>query len=168
MCRVHERQRDEWAAVFRPAGDDWQPIEAHIRRHMLGHRTAAHATRADFQQLDADVSRGPQLSRRRRQQRFGELHDTSDEPQRPFAERELGATCGPEQIGDQSERRALHVGEEQRRSAGGDHTPMDLGNFEVGIDGSVHRNDIVVTAESLDERAEIGKRAHLGLAICAL
>ena len=52
---------------------------------------------------------------------------------------------------------ALHVGEEQRRSAGGDHAPMNLGDLEVGIDGSVHRDEIVVTAESIDERAEIGK-----------
>ena len=60
---------------------------------------------ADAQQLDADIARAPQLRRRRRQQRFGQVHEPLDQPQRALAEGELGAPRGAEQIGDERESR---------------------------------------------------------------
>ena len=114
--------------------------------------------RADLDQLAADVARAPQRRRRRRQQRLGQLDEPPDQPQRPLAERQLGAAGGAEQIGDEPEIGALDVGEEQRRSAGRDDAAVNLGGFEMGIDRRLHRDDVVVTAELVDEGAEIGKR----------
>jgi hypothetical protein len=34
---------------------------------------------------------------------------------------------------------------------------MDFGDFEVGIDRSLHRDDVIVTAKLVDERAKIGE-----------
>jgi hypothetical protein len=35
---------------------------------------------------------------------------------------------------------------------------MDFGGFEMAIDRRLHRDDVLVPAEALDERAEIGKQ----------
>jgi hypothetical protein len=35
---------------------------------------------------------------------------------------------------------------------------MYLGRFEVGVDGSLHRDQVVVTAKSIQEGAKVGKR----------
>ena len=128
------------------------------RRDALDDRPALHAPRADLEQLAADVARAPQLAGRRRQQRLGQLDEPPNQPQRPLAERQLGAARGAEQIGDQPEVGALDVGEEQRRTAGGDHAAVDLRRFEMRIDRRLHRDEVVVTAKLVDERAEIGKR----------
>ena len=85
---------------------------------------------ADLQQFQADVARAPQLRRRRRQERLGEMHDALDERERARAERELRAARRAEQVGDERKRRALDVGEQQRRPAGGDHAAMDLRGLE--------------------------------------
>ena len=42
--------------------------------------------------------------------------------------------------------------------AGGDDATVNLGGFEVGIDRRLHRDDVVVTAELVEEGAQIGKR----------
>ena len=88
--------------------------------------------RADLEQLEADVARAPELAGRRRQQRLGQLDEPPDQPQRPLAERQLGAPRRAEQIGDEPEVGAGDVGEEQRRAAGRDHAAMNLRGFEVG------------------------------------
>ena len=106
----------------------------------------------------ADVARAPQLAGVGGSSVSASSHEPPDQPQRPLAERQLGAPRGAEQVGDEPEVRALDVGEEQRRTAGGDHAAMDLGDLEVRIDRRLHRDDVVVTAEAVDERAEVGKR----------
>ena len=113
-----------------------------------------HAPHADLEQLAADVARAPQLRRRRRQQRLGQLDEPPDEAQRPLAERQLGPPRRAEQIGDEAEVGALDVGEEQRRTAGGDHAPVDFRDLEVRIDRGVDRDDRRVTVEAVDERLE--------------
>ena len=150
MRRVDERQRDERTAVLGPARQCRQAIEAHVGRDVLGDRTALHASRADLQQLETDVARAPQLGRCRRQQRLGQLHDAANQPERPLAERQLRASSGAEQVRDEAEAGSGDVGEEQRRAAGGDDASMDLGGFEMAIDGRVHRDDVAVTLEEAD------------------
>ena len=158
MRRVDERQRDERTAVLGPAGQRRQAIEPDVGRHAIDHRSALDASRADLEQLGADVARVPELARRRRQQRLGELDEPTNQPQRPIAKRQLGAASGAEQIGDEPEVRALDVGEQQRRTAGRDHAAMDLRDFEVGIDLRFDRDKVVVTAKLVEKRAEIGER----------
>ena len=108
-----------------------------------------------------DVARAPQLGRRRRQQRLGEMHEPLDQPQRPLAERQLGAAGGAEQIGDERKVGAGDVGEEQRRTAGGDDAAMDLRGLEIGIDRRGDLDEVVVAAQPIEKRAEIGKHALL-------
>ena len=110
-----------------------------------------------LKQLAADVARVPQLAGCRRQERLGQLHDAANEPERPLAEGQLGAARRAEQIGDEPEVRALDVGEEQRRTARGNHAAVNLRHLEMRIDRRFDRDKVVVTAKLVDERAEIGK-----------
>ena len=125
-------------------------------------RTGPVATplRADLQQIEADVAGAPQLRRRRRQDRLGQVDDALDERERPRAERELGAPRGAEQVGDERKVRALHVGEQQRRPAGGDHAAMDLGGFEVRIDRRADLDEIPIAAELIEERSQIAENIN--------
>ena len=160
MRRVDERQRDERSAVLGPRRQRRQSIEPDVGRHAIGDRSALDAPRADLEQLDADIPRLPELARRRRQQRLGQLDEPADQPQRPLAKRELGAASGAEQIGDEPEVGALDVGEEQRGTARRDHAPMNLGGFEMGIDLRFDRDEVIVTAKLVEKRAEIGERRN--------
>ena len=82
----------------------------------------------------------------------------ANQPQRPLAERHLGAASRAEEIRDQPEVRALDVGEEQRGTARGNHTAVNLRGFEMRIDLRFDRDKVVVTAKLIEKRAEIGKR----------
>jgi hypothetical protein len=55
------------------------------------------------------------------------------------------------------ESRIPDVREEQGRSTGCDHPPVDFRNFEMTVDRSLDRDDVIVTAEAVDEGAEIWK-----------
>ena len=158
MLRVDQRQRDERPAVLRPAGQHRQAIEPHIRRHHIGDRPARAARGADAEGLAADVARGPQLRGRGRQQGFGEVDEAFDQALRARAERELGAARGAEQIGHERERRALDVREQQRGPARRNHPAVDFGDFEIGVDGRVDRDEVAIAAQTIEKRAEIGKR----------
>ncbi len=160
MLGEDERQRDERSAVLRPGRQHRQAIEADVVGDDLGDRTARPALQADLQQFEADVACAPELGRRRRQHGLGQLHEPLDQPERPLAERQLGAARGAEQVRDQRKIRARDVAEEQRRPAGGDHAAMDLGRFEIRIHRRVYLDDVVGAAEVVDERAEVGN-THL-------
>ena len=75
------------------------------------------------------------------------MHQPLDQSKRPLAKGELGTAGGAEEIRDEPERRALDVGEQQRRATGRDHAAVDLGGLERRIDRRIHRDDRVVTAE---------------------
>ncbi len=108
----------------------------------------------------ADVARAPQLGRRRRQQRLGEVDEPLDQLQRALAEGELGAARGAEEIGDERKVGAGDVGEEQRRATGGDDPAMDLRGFEMGIDRRRDLDEVVVAAQAIEKGAEIGEHAR--------
>jgi len=127
---------------------------------MLDNRTALNASRADFQQLGAHVSRTPELSGRRREQRLRQLYDPSYQPQRALAEGKFRTAGRTKQVRDQTKRRPGDVGEQQRRTAGRDDAPMNLGDFEVAIDGRVNGDDVAVGAKTVDERSEIWKQSN--------
>ena len=76
----------------------------------------------------------PQLAEARRQHRVRRVGEALHEPLRVLAERELHASCGAKQVGHGRPRRALHVREEQRGSAGGDHAAMDFCRFQIRVD----------------------------------
>jgi hypothetical protein len=155
MRRVDERQGDEGSAVLGPGGDRRQLVEPDVGRDALDHRAFVDTPRPDFDQLEADVARAPQLAGRRRQQSLRKMDDPLDQPQRPLAEGELRPRRAAEQVGDQPEFRALDVGEEQGGTAGGDHAAMDLRDLEIRIDRRVHRDDRTVTTERVEKGAEI-------------
>ena len=158
MLRVDERQRDERPAVLRPGRHRREPIEPDVAGDDFGDRPARAALQADLQQLEADVARAPDLGRRRRQQRLGQVHEPLDQPKRPLAEGELGAARRAEQVRDERKVRARDVAEDQRRPAGGDHAAMDLGGFEIRIDRRVDLDDVVVAAKA--RRGTRGDREH--------
>ena len=125
---------------------------------LLDHRARRHPPRAHPEQLAPHVTRRPQLARRRRQQRLRELDHPPHQPQRPLAERPLGARRRAEQVRDQRKPRALDVGEEQRRTTGGNHPPVDLGRFETRIDRRVDRDERPLASQPVDEHPEVRKR----------
>ena len=92
---------------------------------------------------------------------FHELHEPSDQPERPLTECELGTAGCAEEIRDQREVGALDVAEDQRRTARGDHAPMDLRGLEIRVDRCGHLDDVARAAKDVDERAEVGD-AHAG------
>src|SRR5439155_13730375 len=74
------------------------------------------------------------------------------------------APRGAEEIGDEPEWRpgsgirdagSDDVREQQRGTTSGDHTAVDFRGFEMTIDRRLHRDDVVVTLEAIDECAEI-------------
>ena len=85
------------------------------------------------------------------------MDEALDERERTRAERELGAARGAEQVGDERKVRALHVREQQRRPAGGDHAAMDLGGFEIRIDRRADLDELAIAAELIEERSQIAE-----------
>ena len=128
----------------------------------FGDGSRRHAACSHLEQLEADVACAPELCRRRRHDRLDQLHDSSNQAQRPLAERHLGPPGGPEQIGDEAEVGSLDVGKEQRRSAARDDAPMDLRDFEMWIDLRLHRDEVIVTAKLVEKGAEVGEGQGLG------
>ena len=45
----------------------------------------------------------------------------------------------------------MDVDEQQSRAARGNDPPMDLGDFEMTIDGRLHRDDVAVTVETIEK-----------------
>src|SRR6185503_2942485 len=86
------------------------------------------------------------------------MNETTNQPQRPLTERHLGAACRAEEICDQPEVRARDVGEEQRRTARGNHTAVNLRRFEMRVDRRIDRDKVVVTAKLIEKRAQVGER----------
>ena len=74
------------------------------------------------------------------------MNDALDQPERALAKRQLGASRRAEQVRRQPERRTFDLGEQQGRPAGGDDAPVNLGDFEVRIDGSVDGDEVTVAA----------------------
>ena len=72
-------------------------------------------------------------------------------------EGELYSSRSAEEIGDQREIGALDVGEQQRRSTGGNDAAMNLRRFEIGIDGHLDGDEVAQLPETMQERSEIGK-----------
>ena len=86
------------------------------------------------------------------------MDEAFDQALRARAERERGAARGAEQIGHERERRALDVREQQRGAARRNHPAVDFGDLEIGVDGRVDRDEVAITAQTIEEGAEIGKR----------
>ena len=80
-----------------------------------------------------------------------------DQPQRTLAKRELGAARGAEQIGDEREVGAGDVGEEKRRATRSDDPAMNFRGLEIRVDRRRDLDEIVVAAQPIEKRAEIGK-----------
>ena len=64
---------------------------------------------------------------------------------RPRAEREFCTTRRPEEVGDQRKGGAGNVGEQERRTAGGNHPAVDLGCLEVRVDLGVDDGKVAIT-----------------------
>jgi len=78
-----------------------------------------------------------------------------DERERPGSERELRATRGAEQVRDQRKIRAPHVREQQCRTTAGDHPPMNLRGFEIGIDWRADFDELPTAAKLIEEGSQI-------------
>ena len=89
----------------------------------------------------------PQLRRRRRQDRLGEVNQPVDQTKRPLAERELGASRRSEQIRDEREVRIRDVAKHERRTVGRDHAAMNLRRLLRRIDRGIDEDDVVVATE---------------------
>ena len=160
MGGIDEGQGDEGPAVFRPAREDGQGVDPEVARDDLGHRAAALALDADLQDLRREPARPPQLAGSRRQDRLGQVHQVLDQPQRPLSERQLRAARRAEQVGDQRKGLAPDVREEQRRAAGGDDPPMDLGSLEIGLHRCGDLHQIAIAPQLVDEASKV--REHRG------
>jgi hypothetical protein len=147
-------------------------VQVDVRGDVLRDWCALDLAGPDLEQLEADVACPPQLRRRRRQQRLGKFDKASNQPQRPLAECKLRASRCAEKIGREPVRRASgwnrrripnpesripDIGKQQRRSAGGNDAPVNLCYFKVGVDRCLHRDDVIVTAEAIDEGTKIRK-----------
>ena len=80
---------------------------------------------------------------------------------RPLAERELGTPCGAEQIRDKPElgwqagsvwtRHRPNIRKKERRSAGRDHTAMNFGGFEGGVDRRIDGDKVTVSTQTVEK-----------------
>ena len=153
MRGVDQRQCDEGTAVFRPAGERGQTLQARLSIHDIHHRSTSRPARSNPQPLPRQIAHAPESSRRRRHDGLNGVDEALHEGKRPRAERALRPFRCPKQIGDEGERRAGDVGEKQRRPSGSDDTSMDLSRFETRIDRRVDRDELAIAAEIGEERA---------------
>ena len=153
MLGIDERQRHEWPAVVGPAGQRRQQIEPRLARDHLGDRAHPLPLQADLEQGGGDVARAPELAGVGRQQRLGEIHQPADQFERPLAEGQGGPAPGAEQVRDQREGLARHVGEEQRRPLGGDHPAMDLGHLQMRVDRRGDGGEIAIGPQPVEKRS---------------
>ena len=157
MLSVDRRQGDERSPVLGPGGERRQPAEIGAVADHLAYRPRAAALEADTQQIESDVAGLPQLAGRRRQQLGRQGGDPPDPLGRLTAEGQARAIGGAEEIADQREVRPLDSGKEQRRAAGGDHPPVNLGDLLLGADRGVNGDQLAIAAQLVDETAEISE-----------
>ncbi len=159
LLGVDERQRHERPAVVGPAGERRQQVEPGLAGDHLGDRPHPLPLEADLEQIGGDIARAPELPDVGREQRLRQIHQPADEFERPLAEGQGSAAPGAEQVGDQREGLAGHVGEEQRRALGGDHPAMDLGHLEMGIDRRGHHGQVAIGLQPIEKRTQVRKHS---------
>ena len=83
------------------------------------------------------------------------MHEAADQLQRAVAEGELRTARRAEQVRGQPEFRSRHVREEQRGAARRDDAAVNLRHFETRVHWSVHRHQVAIATQAIDERTKI-------------
>ena len=155
-----QRQGDEGAAVGVPGSEHGQGTEP---RRLLA--AVEHGRRADLFETDAHAlgeerAAPPQAAEGGRQGVFHQVDQAADKVQRPAAEGHLQPLVGAEQVGDHREGGILDPGEQQGRTATGDHPAVDLGDLQVGVHRFVDGQQLVVATEQFEIVTQVDKCRH--------
>ncbi|OQC34248.1 MAG: hypothetical protein BWX64_02801 [Acidobacteria bacterium ADurb.Bin051] len=160
---VDERQGEEGSAILRPAGEGRKAVERHVVGHDLRHRPPPSAAETDPAGLPQQIPGPPELRGGGREERRDELGETPHEGERPAPEGELGPAGGAEEVRGERQLAALDVREEERRTARGDHPPVDLRDLQPGVGRGRHLHEIAIAAEAIEEGAQVGEALGAGV-----
>ncbi|OPZ05245.1 MAG: hypothetical protein BWZ08_02539 [candidate division BRC1 bacterium ADurb.BinA292] len=153
----HKGEGEEGAAVVGPTGDEGQIGEARGAAQMGEDGGRTRAALADTHRLKGEAARAPELAGGRRDEFAGQAHGVFDEADGPRAEGQVDAAGRAEQIGDDGERAALDLSEEEGGSVGGDDAAVDFGQFLIGIDRGGDLDEFPLAAEQVDELTEVAQ-----------
>ena len=144
---VDERQRDERPAVFLPRRQHRQLIEPRWSIDNLRYRRAARVRRSEFKEVERHGAILPQFARTRRQYRLRDVHHLAHQRFRLRTECKIQTPISTEHVRNDGISASLHPLEQQRGTAFGDHTPMNLRKLEIRIDLSFDSDDFVFSGE---------------------
>src|ERR1041384_5268945 len=103
----------------------------------------------------------PQLSRFRRQDRLRDMNQIAHQSLGLRTKREIDASLGTENVGDDGITTPLRALKQQRRPTFANHATMDLGELEVRINLGFDSDDFVFSVESIEKCAQA--RVHSSL-----
>src|ERR1043165_2465047 len=103
----------------------------------------------------------PQLSRFRRQDRLRDMNQIAHQSLGLRTKREIDASLGTENVGDDGITTPLHALKQHRRPTVANHATMDLGELEVRINLGFDSDDFVFSVESIEKCAQA--RVHSSL-----
>ena len=142
---IDTRERDERAAVTRPADD----LGQRSKRHLTGlYRPPAHMSRKHRQ----GVERRPPVAPRAAGS-GGRIDLQLDEPAdavEGVGEDPLDARPSAVEIHEDRKRAAAGIGEQHRRPAGAVEPALDLGDLKVGIDRRLDDDRLALGTEGID------------------
>ena len=160
MLGVDERQGDERAAVFGPAGEHRKLVEADIVGDDVHDRPGRTTSEPDAQQFPSAGVARPQT--------FPSVGGSSVSARCTTS---LTSACGrvpkassarravPNRFVTSGNALPVDAGEEQRRSARGNHTAMDFGDLEIGVDGRGDDREVPVALQPVEELTKVGEAA---------
>ena len=97
----------------------------------------------------------PQPARRHRGQVLGDLYELLDELLGALPKGQVDPSGGAEEIGDAGKISPFDVGKKQSRAAGSDHAAVDLGDFQIGTDGSSDGDELPFAAKEIEELTQV-------------
>jgi hypothetical protein len=149
MLRVDEREREERPAVFLPRRQDRQFIKSRRLVHHLRDGSAPGVACAELQSFKSKETMLPELCGAGRKESFSDMHDLSHKSLRLRAEGKLNTPRCAEEISDYGVAAALDAIEKQRGASALDHSAMDFGEFEVGVNFRFDSYEIVFAFEQV-------------------
>ena len=140
MLGIHQRQRNEGAAVLLPGGENGQAVQVGRLFDHVQHWSVFDAACPQLQCLQRQIAVLPKLGEIGRQERLSEMDDLLNELLRLRAKGEFDALGGSEQVGNYRKGAVFDPVEQEGRPVLLNDTAMNFCDLQARIDFCINRN----------------------------
>lgn len=162
MLGVDQRESHKGSAVFRPGGQYWKIMKIRLGLKILDYRSAAPMAGPYLQQSPEYAPMSPELAGGGRHDGLGKVHGLANQLERTLAECHLGSPGAPEEIRDAPKTGPLHLVEEKSWTFGRNHSPVNFGDLEIGVDLGVDFHQLSVSTQGVEKASQILERVVAG------